>query len=152
MFNLNLVEPVESHSYLDLKNKPNKMIKAAFKFIKNYDVRMVDFSNVGFHDDGIIMLSSYLRTNPNLRSIKLDNNQFTDDGLKRLTETLKYNTKLAHISIKGCKSITDEGLKELNEVITMINTVLFQVDLDFSQFDQTLAQNTIIESGLNRDI
>ena len=136
MFNLHLVEPPENHSYLDLKNKPSKLIKAAFKFIRNFDIRMVDFTNVGFHDDGILMLAAYLRTNPNLRSIKLDNNQFTDDGLKKLTEELKYNTKLAHISIKGCVSISDAGLSELNEVITSINTVLFQIDLDHSQFDQ----------------
>ena len=130
MFNLNLVEPPENHSFLDLKNKPSKLIKAAFKFIKNYDIRMVDFSNVGFHDDGIRMLAGYLKTNPNIRSIKLDNNQFTDAGLIKLTEELKYNTKLAHLSIKGCASVSDDGLKELNEVITSINTVLFQVDLD----------------------
>ena len=135
MFNLHLVEPPENHSYLDLKNKPSKLIKAAFKFIKNYDIRMVDFTNVGFHDDGIHMLAGYLRTNPNIRSIKLDNNQFTDAGLVKLTEELKYNTKLAHISIKGCSSVSDDGLKELNEVITSINTVLFQVDLDVDQFD-----------------
>ena len=135
MFNLHLVEPPENHSFLDLKNKPPKLIKAAFKFIRNYDIRMVDFTNVGFHDDGIRMLAGYLRTNPNIRSIKLDNNQFTDDGLVKLTEELKYNTKLAHLSIKGCTSVSDTGLKELNEVITSINTVLFQVDLDVSQFD-----------------
>jgi len=135
MFNLHLVEPAENHSYLDLKNKPNNLIKAAFKFIRNYDVRMVDFTNVGFHDDGIHMLAGYLKTNPNLRSIKLDNNQFTDYGLKQLTEELKFNTKLAHISIKGCTSISDVGLKDLNDVITSINTVLFQIDLDSSQFD-----------------
>ena len=50
------------------------MMRAAFKFIKNYDVRMVDFTNVNFHDDGIIMLAGYLMKNPNLRSIKLDKN------------------------------------------------------------------------------
>ena len=113
---------------------------------------MVDFSNVGFHDDGISLLAGYLQTNPNLRSITLDNNGFTDDGLYRLTEVLKYNTKLAHLSIRGCTSITDEGLRELNSVITKINTVLFQVDLDYNQFNQELAENTVLESQLNRDI
>ena len=42
---------------------------------------MVDFTNIGFHDDVMAMLASYLRTNPNLRSVKLDNNLFTDAGL-----------------------------------------------------------------------
>ena len=72
---------------------------------------MVDFSNIGFHDDVIRMLAGYLRTNPNIRSIKLDNNLFTDDGLIKLTEELKYNTKLAHLSIKGCSNVSDAGLK-----------------------------------------
>ena len=56
-------------------------MKAAFKFIKNYDIRMVDFANIGFHDDCVQMLAQYLKTNPNLRSVRLDNNLFTDAGL-----------------------------------------------------------------------
>ena len=82
LFNLALVEPNEElHSFLDLRGKPPKLMKGAFKFIQNYDVRMVDFSNIGFHDDAMSMLSSYLRQNPNLRSVKLDNNLFTDAGI-----------------------------------------------------------------------
>ena len=71
------------------------------------------------------MLTNYLSINPNLRSIKLDNNKFTDFGLRSLTEEIKFNTKLVHLSIKGCEFITDDGLRELYEVIAMINTVLF---------------------------
>ena len=85
-------------------------MKAAFKFIQNYDIRMVDFTNIGFHDDVMAMLASYLRSNPNLRSVKLDNNLFTDAGLLQLTEELKLNTKLVNISIRGCTGVTDDGL------------------------------------------
>ena len=113
------------HSFLDLRGKSPKLMKGAFKFIQNYDVRMVDFSNIGFHDDAMSMLSSYLRQNPNLRSVKLDNNLFTDAGIIQLAEELKLNTKLVHISIRGCTGVTDDGLKELNQVIASINTVLF---------------------------
>ena len=98
------------------------------------------------------MLTNYLSINPNLRSVKLDNNKFTDFGLRSLTEKIKFNTKLVHLSIKGCKEITDEGLRELYEIIAMINTVLFQIDLDLNQFDGELANNTIYESKLNKDI
>ena len=56
------------------------------------------------------MLSTYLRSDPNLRSIVLDKNTFTDEGLIKLTRELQVNTKLAHLSIKGCTNITDNGL------------------------------------------
>ena len=56
------------------------------------------------------MLSLYLRNDPNLRSIVLDKNMFTDDGLQKLTKELERNTKLAHLSIKGCTNLTNQGL------------------------------------------
>ena len=152
MFKLSLVEPREHHSFLDLKGKPARLMKAAFKFIQKNDIRMVDFSNIGFHDDCIQMLAGYLSCNPNLRSVKLDNNLFTDAGIRSLTEKLRFNTRLVHLSIKGCEGVTDEGLRELYDIITSINTVLFQIDLDVNQFDAELAKNTVIESRLNRDI
>jgi hypothetical protein len=102
MFNLKLVESEENMSRLDLKDKANKLIRPAFKFMKYFDIRSVDFSNLGINDEQINILAGYLRRNPNLRSIVLDNNPFTDDGLKRLTNELKINTKLAHLSIRGC--------------------------------------------------
>ena len=71
----------------------------------------MDFTNLGIHDEHINMLGGYLRRNPNLRSIVLDKNPFTDDGLTKLTQELKTNTKLAHLSIRGCQNITDEGLR-----------------------------------------
>lgn len=76
------------------------------------------------------MLSMYLRADPNLRSIVLDKNLFTDDGLTKLTKELEKNTKLAHLSIKGCTNVTNEGLQRLVDVISTTNTSLFQVDLD----------------------
>ena len=110
---------------LNMKDKPAKMILPAFKLLRNYDIRTVDFTNAGFHDDSIRMLSSYLAENPNLRSVVLDQNMFTDDGLKKFADSLKVNTKLAHISIRECQNITNEGLRNLCDVISTMNTVLF---------------------------
>jgi len=98
------------------------------------------------------MLSTYLRSNPNLRSIVLDKNMFTDDGIFKLTNELKTNTKLAHLSIKGCTNVTNLGLQRLCDVISTTNTCLFQIDLDVDQFDKELAMTVITESGLNRAI
>ena len=110
-FNLGLVEEdPENHSRLDLRAQPQRLLKAAFKLIRNYDIRAVDFTGAGISDDTLRMLSLYLRSDPNLRSIVLDNNNFSDDGLLRLTTELNNNTKLAHLSIKGCINITDAGL------------------------------------------
>ena len=53
MFKLSLIEKSENHSFLDLKGKPERLMKAAFKFIKKNDIRMVDFSNIGFDDECI---------------------------------------------------------------------------------------------------
>ena len=77
-------------------------MKAAFKFIQKYDIRMVDFSGIGFHDESVQMLANYLATNPSLRSVKLDNNLFTDAGVRSLTDKLRFNTRLVHLSLKGC--------------------------------------------------
>lgn len=48
----------------------------------------------------------------------------------KLTKELEKNTKLAHLSIKGCTAITNDGLQRLVDVISTTNTSLFQVDLD----------------------
>jgi len=110
-FDLSLVEDnPENHSLLNLREQSPRLIKAAFKLIRNYDIRSVDFTDAGIHDDALRMLSSYLRSDPNLRSIILDKNLFSDEGLFRLTTELHKNTKLAHLSIKGCTSITNVGL------------------------------------------
>ena len=53
MFKLSLVEPREHPSFLDLKGKPARLMKAAFKFIQKNDIRMVDFSDIGFNDECI---------------------------------------------------------------------------------------------------
>ena len=106
------------------------MLKAAFKLIRNYDIRSVDFTNAGIHDDSLRMLTLYLRSNPNLRSIVLDGNIFSDDALIKLTSELNKNTKVAHLSIKGCSAITNVGLQKLCDVISTTNTCLFHVDLD----------------------
>ncbi len=98
------------------------------------------------------MLSLYLRADPNLRSITLDNNMFTDDGLMKIVKELEKNTKLAHLSIKGCTNVTDNGLQKLCDVISTTNTCLFQVDLDIEHFNQDLALTVVTESALNRDI
>ena len=98
------------------------------------------------------ILSTYLRQDPSLRSVVLDKNLFTDEGLQRLTKELEKNTRLAHLSIKGCTSLTNEGLQKLCDVISTTNTSLFQVDLDIEQFDRQLATLVITESALNRDI
>lgn len=89
------------------------------------------------------MLSSYLRSDPNLRSIILDKNAFSDEGLFKLTTELHKNTKLAHLSIKGCVNVTNTGLQRLCDVISTTNTCLFQVDLDVDQFDEELALTVI---------
>lgn len=83
-------------------------------------------------DEGMRMLSSYLRADPNLRSIVLDNNLFTDEGLFRLIKELRSNTKLAHLSIKGCTMLTNDGLQRLCDVISTTNTCLFQIELDIA--------------------
>lgn len=116
------------------------LVKPAFKFIRYFDIRSVDFTSVGIHDEHCNILAAYLRRNPNLRSIVLDNNPFTDDGFQSLTRELQTNTKVAHLSIKGCPNITDDGLRKLYDVICSVNTVLFQIDLDLVNFDQELAR------------
>ena len=152
-FDLGLVEEnIEDHSRLNLYRQPPRLIGAAFKLIRNYDIRAVDFTSAGIHDDSLRMLSLYLRGDPNLRSIVLDHNAFSDDGLQRLTHELNKNTKLAHLSIKGCLGLTDHGLQKLCTVISTTNTSLFQIDLDVEQFDHDLAMEVITESALNRDI
>lgn len=72
-FSLKLVEEdTETHSILNMKDKDSKLIKPAFKLIKNFDIRAVDFTNAGFHDEAIRILANYISTSPNLRSIVLD--------------------------------------------------------------------------------
>jgi len=125
-FQLSLVESnIEHHTRLILKDQPSRLHKAAFKLIRNFDIRSVDFTSAGLHDDSMRMLALYLRTDPNLRSIVLDKNMFSDEGLQKLTKELEKNTKLAHLSIKGCTNLSNAGLQKLCDVISTTNTCLF---------------------------
>ena len=54
MFDLSMVEKAEKHSFLNMRDQPNRLITAALKLIKYNDVRMVDFTNTKFHDDNMI--------------------------------------------------------------------------------------------------
>lgn len=116
-FDLSLVETKDNMTKLELSNKPIRLFKPAFKLVKLHDIRSVDFTGMGVQDDHMNILASYLRTNPCLRSIVLNNNPFSDDGLAQIAKELKTNTKLAHLSFRGCPNITDEGLKQLCDVI-----------------------------------
>ena len=89
---------------------------------------------------------------PSLRSLILDNNEISDDGLARLALSLKDNNKLAHLSIKGCDLITDNGLQMLCDVISKENTVLFQINFDIERYDPDLAAELQREAALNRAI
>ena len=149
---MNLVEDKENHSFLNMKDQPNRLIAAAFKLIRYKDVRMVDFTNTKFHDENMRTLASYLAVETNLRSIYLDQNAFTDDGIKRICEELKHNTKIAHLSMKACTNVSEVGLNFLKDVISYQNTVLFQIDLDTETFNEELAKTIMLESSLNRDI
>ena len=61
-FSLALVEnDINNHSRLNLKEQSQRLIKAAFKLIRNFDIRSVDFTNSGINDDSLRMLSLYLR-------------------------------------------------------------------------------------------
>ena len=91
MFDLSMVEDAANHSFLNLRDRPNRLIPAAMKLIKYYDVRMVDLTNTKFHDDNMRALAAYLLRESNLRSVYLDQNIFTDDGLMMLTQALKTN-------------------------------------------------------------
>ena len=53
MFDLSMVEKQENHTFLNMKDQPNRLIPAAMKLIKYYDVRMVDFTNTRFRDDNM---------------------------------------------------------------------------------------------------
>ena len=104
-FNLALVESSsENRSRLNLHEQPPRLLKAAFKLIRNYDIRAVDFTAAGIHDDSMRMLSLYLRNDPNLRSIVLDKNMFTDDGLQKLTKELERNTSAAIANVASAAS------------------------------------------------
>ena len=62
MFDLSMVENAERHSFLNIRDQPNRLITAALKLIKYNDVRMVDFTNTKFHDDNMIALAAYLQS------------------------------------------------------------------------------------------
>ena len=117
-----------------------------------HEVRAVDFSNIGFDDEHMDQLCNYLEKNPALYSVTLDRNVFTDAGVKKLAKVLKNNTVLAHLSIKGCKNVTDEGLRDLLEVITYHNMILFEIHLDGAQFDESLSKELVGSASLNRAV
>ena len=69
-----------------------------------------------------------------------------------LAKALKTNVVLAHLSIKECMNVTDEGLSELLDVIKYYNMILFEINLDPDQFDEQIQSELIKSSRLNRAI
>jgi hypothetical protein len=105
-------------------------------------------------DSHIYQLSIYLtETNNNLRSLYLDgNNLITDDSLTRLAEALSKNTKLAHLSFKDCALLTNDGLRHLNEILRMNNTIIQSIEFTETNFDQALGNSVKLETLLNKAI
>lgn len=54
-------------------------------------------------DENVVLITDYLKKNPNMRSLTLDKNQLTDITLFNLSTALRQNTKLAHFSFKDCR-------------------------------------------------
>jgi len=113
-----------------MRDKDSQLFEAALKYIRHKDIRQIDIGNMSLLDSHIYQLSIYLtETTNNLRSLYLDgNNLITDDGLIRLSEALAQNTKLAHFSFRDCLLLTNDGLKHLNEVIRMKNTIIQSIE------------------------
>jgi len=82
---------------------------------------------MSLQDQSMQLITDYLAKNPNMRSLNFDGNEISDYGMHRLASSLKKNKNLAHISFKNCPQITDDGLKNLLDVISTENTVLFSI-------------------------
>ena len=152
-FDFDLVDP-NCSSCLDIRNKPSDFIMPSFKFMNFHDVRAINFKNVGFSDAHIVMLCDYLKAEaePSLYSIVLDENPFSDLSLYQLTEALKDNSKVAHLSIKDCPNLTDEGLTHLLEIVMDNNMIIFQIDVEDFKYDHEITDRLKEYSALNYDI
>jgi len=73
-----------------------------------------------------------------LRSLSLNENKnLTDYGVIALAEALSNNRKLAHLSLIGCKGLTDESLKVFFRVLVDHNTMLCSLELGAAETTQT---------------
>jgi Ran GTPase-activating protein (RanGAP) involved in mRNA processing and transport len=102
---------------------------------------VVDLSNMRLEDDSLRLLAVYLEENPLLRSLAIAENNFADDGILQLIQSLKKNKNLNHLNILGCKAITNQRLRSLEDMITTINMSLYCVEMDSYLFDQEIIKN-----------
>ena len=117
-------------SFLNVSSKPSYFIRPSFKFMHFHEVRAVDFSNCEFDDTHVEFLCNYLSRNPALYSVTMNNNPLTDTAITMLAAVLRTNIVLAHLSFKGCKNVTNDGLRELLDAVTYYNMILFEINLD----------------------
>lgn len=78
------------------------MLKPAIKFIKYNEISFVDLTHMKINNENLSLVSSYLKTNPNLKKLYLNENDFTDEGFEGFIESLESNTNLIYLSIQRC--------------------------------------------------
>ena len=71
-----------------MHNKSIDILKPAIKFIKYNEITFADFTNMKINNEYLYLISSYLKTDPNLKKLYLNENIFTDEGFEGLVESL----------------------------------------------------------------
>jgi hypothetical protein len=60
----------------------------------------------------------------------LAHNLFSDEGMNNLIIALKTNTNLNHLNLTGLEYLSDQSMKNLEEIVTQVNMSLYYVEIN----------------------
>lgn len=87
-----------------------------------------------------------------MRSLSLAHNLFSDEGMNNLIIALKTNSHLNHLNLVGLEYLTDQSMKNLEEIVSQVNMSLYFVEINEDQFDEALIENIYKQTNMNMAI
>ena len=72
--------------------------------------------------------------------------------MNNLIIALKTNTNLNHLNLTGLEYLSDQSMKNLEEIVTQVNMSLYYVEINEDQFDEQLIESIYKQTNMNMAI
>jgi Ran GTPase-activating protein (RanGAP) involved in mRNA processing and transport len=115
-----------------LKIKELKIFSKAFEKSKILD--SLDLSENDLSIEGIELFSKILSSS-SLVTLNLSGNSFGDEGIVLLTKYLKKNEMIKNLNISNC-GFSEEGVKEISKLLSSEKCNLKRLDISGNHFDE----------------
>ena len=117
------------------------------------NIKILDVSNIGIDNDGMLVFAKSLATNTNLRNLCLDNNLIDDTIVEILVQTLSNSNRLQNLDISNNSLITGRGWKAVATLLEIPSSLVEELmihsnsigDEEARVFANALANNSTLK-------